>query len=267
MLFHAEKTEQLIRGFFEVQNEVGLGRAEEAYQRAYEIWASERGIPVLSKPRLRLTLRDQEVLVLYPDFVAWNDICIELKALPRTLGPSEELQLFDYLRAGKSRLGLLVNMGLDRVHFERRIFDRPPNTMGEDWSSWEGAVHGIDREIGLNVRAALQLVYETHRTGYSHAVTEKLVLAALRMSHLQVTVRPIAAAIFRKRVVHESNLDCFVIENRIVLTLTSQFTNNEFSKSLEYSYLKTLGLPWCVAANFGTANLQVTALSNRHAIG
>ncbi len=263
MLLHADKTKKLIRGFFEVQNEVGLGRAEEAYQRAYEMWAGEHEIPLLSKPKVPLTLRDHEVLALYPDFVAWNEICIELKALPRTLGPSEELQLFDYLRARENRLGLLVNMGLDRAHFERRIFDRPQTFIDANWSSWDGAIHGVDREIGVKVRAALQLVYDTHRTGYSLAVTEKLVLAALRMNQLQVSVRHVASAIFRQQVIHESALDCFVIENRIVLTLTSQFANNEFSKSLGYSYMKALGLPWCVAANLGLANLQVTALSNR----
>ena len=214
-----------------------------------------------------LTLRDHEVLVLYPDFVAWNEICIELKALPRTLGPSEELQLFDYLRARENRLGLLVNMGLDRVHFERRIFDRPQSVMNEDWSSWEGSIRGSDRDIGVKLRASLQLVYDLHRTGYSLAVTEKLVLAALRTTPLQVAVRPVASAMFRQQVVHESALDCFVIENRIVMTLTSQFASNEVSKSLGYSYMRTLGLPWCVAVNFGVANLEVTALSNRRVVG
>ena len=44
--FLAEKTEQLIRGFFAVQNEVGLGRNEEAYQRAFEIWTHEEKLPI-----------------------------------------------------------------------------------------------------------------------------------------------------------------------------------------------------------------------------
>lgn len=126
------RTEQLIRGFFTVQNEVGLGRSEEAYQRAFEIWAMEQNLPVLSKPPSPLNIHEHEACILYPDFVAWHDLIIELNALPRKLGVSEDLQLFDYLRAPTSRLGLIVNLGLDRVYVERRIYDPPPTRLVEN---------------------------------------------------------------------------------------------------------------------------------------
>ncbi len=104
-LLYKDRTEQLIHGFFIVQNEVGLGRSEEAYQRAFEIWVEEQSLPVLSKPPSALIIEGHEACMLYPDFVAWHELIIELKALPRKLGPSEDLQLFDYLRARQCRLG------------------------------------------------------------------------------------------------------------------------------------------------------------------
>lgn len=262
-LLHQDKTEQLIRGFFVVQNEVGLGRDEEAYHRAYEIWAKEQSLPVLSKPRIALMIGSHEALVLYPDFVAWNEISIELKALPRVLGASEELQLFDYLRARRDRLGLIVNMGLDRVFVERRIFDPPATTITEDWSHWTNTIGGTERDIGVAIRRALHSVYEAHRTGYSLAVTEKLVLGALAVNRLRVLARPVAKAVFHQHVVHESSLECFVIEDHFALTLTAQFDSNEFSKSLGVSHMKTLGIPWGIAANFGRSELQLTALRHR----
>ena len=115
-LIYREETEQLIKGFFAVQNEVGLGRHEEAYHQAYNIWVAEQSMPVSSKPPLPLLVAGREAIVLYPDFVAWDQIILEMKAVPRPIEPSEERQLFDYLRARGGRLGLLVNMGLDRVH-------------------------------------------------------------------------------------------------------------------------------------------------------
>ena len=262
-LIYRGETEQLIRGFFTVQNEVGLGRHEEAYHHAYNIWVGEQRLPVLSKPPVPLLVAGREAIVLYPDFVGWDQIILEMKALPRLLGPSEELQLFDYLRARGARLGLLVNMGLDRVHVERRVYDPPVTHLSEDWSHWATGFTGQDREIGMAIRNALRLVYESHRTGYSFAVTEKLVLTSLAAVGLTVLVRPPAKAVFHQHVVHESPLECFVIEDRFVLTLTAQFDNNEFNKSLGLSCLKTLNLPWGIAVNFGRTELQIDALRFR----
>ncbi len=262
-LIYREETEQLICGFFIVQNEVGLGRHEEAYHQAYNIWVAEQALPVLSKPAVPLLVAGREATVLYPDFVAWNEIIVEMKSLPRLLGPSEELQLFDYLRARDGRLGLLVNMGLDRVHVERRVYDPPQTHLSEDWSHWATEIAGQDREIGVEIRNALRLVYGSHHTGYSLAVTEKLVLCSLAAAGLTVLVRPLAKATFRQHVVHESALECFVIEDRFVLTLTAQFNNNEFNKSLGLSCLKTLNLPWGVAVDFGRTELRIDALRFR----
>lgn len=262
-LVHRAETERLISGLFVVHNEVGLGRHEEAYQQAYKIWAAEQSLPVLSRPPVPLLIAGREAFVLYPDFVAWDQIILELKALLRVLGPSEELQLFDYLRARGNRLGLLVNMGLDRVHVERRVYDPPPTHVSEDWSHWARAITGQDRQIGLAIRDALRLVYQSHRTGYSLAVTEKLVLTSLAVQGLKIVVRPLAKATFHQHVVHESPLECFVIEDRFVLTLTAHFDNNEFNSSLGLSCLKTLNLPWGVAVNFGRTELQINALRFR----
>jgi GxxExxY protein len=238
-----DKTEQLIRGFFAVQNEVGLGRNEEAYQRAFEIWTREEQLPVVSKPPVQLVLRDRIAHTLYPDFVGWDEIVVELKALPRAIGPSEELQLFDYLRARRSRLGLIVNMGLDRVHVERRIFDPVESTLAEDFTHWTNHISGSDRDIGPAIRNALHLVYAEHRTGYSLPVTERLLLTALSIYELDVTVRPITPAMFHQQVVHESALECFVIAGKFVITVTAHFESNEFAKSLGQSHMKTLDAP------------------------
>ena len=157
----------------------------------------------------------------------------------------------------------MVNLGLDRVHVERRIYAPPQTALSEDWSHWANQIAGRDRDIGTAIRNALKQVYEEHRTGYSLAVTEKLVVTALTVNGLSVLVRPIAKAMFHQQVVHESALECFVIENRFVLTLTAQFDSNEFNKSLGLSCLKTLDLPWGVAVNFGRQDLQLTALRYR----
>ena len=263
-LLFEEQTEQLIRGFFIIQNEVGLGRHEAAYQNAYALWAKEQSLPVISKPGLSLRVGNREATVLYPDFLVWNQIYVELKAVPRMLGPAEDLQLFNYFRASNIQLGLLVNLGLDRVHFERRIYTPLQTTISEDWTHWVQQIDGQDRDIGAIIRNSLRMIYELHRTGYSLEVTEKLLLAAFEEHGLRVVVRPSVKAIFRDQVVHESAIDCFVIEDRFGLTLSSQFDNCEYTRSLGMSCLKTLSLPWGLAVNFGLTELQILALRHPH---
>ena len=61
-------------------------------------------------------------------------------------------------------------------------------------------------------------------------------------------------------VVHESELECFVIEDRFVLTLTAQFDHNDFNKSLGLSCLERIldaGPGWS-SRRFGQARWPPT---------
>jgi hypothetical protein len=66
-----EQTYLLRRCFFDVQNEVGRGRQEEAYHRGCELWFAEQCLPVASKLPHRLILRGEPAHSLFPDFVDW----------------------------------------------------------------------------------------------------------------------------------------------------------------------------------------------------
>jgi hypothetical protein len=195
--------------------------------------------------------------------VAWDSITVELKAMPRRLRQTEFVQLFDYLKCRNDRLGLLVNMGLDRVHVERLDYERPETTLEENWDYWSGRVSGRDRDIGLSVREALRAIYHEHETGYGAEVTEKLILFALQTYRMNVTIKPIATAYYHGIALQQSPLDCVVIENRILLTFTALFDSNEFSIHRGKSYLKALGLNWGIAANFGKAKAEFAGITNR----
>lgn len=262
-LLYEENTQILRRCFFEVQNEVGLGRQEHAYHQACKIWFEERRLPVLSKPPLRLFLDRAEAYAIFPDFVAWDSITVELKALPRKLGTAEFVQLFDYLKFRRDRLGLLVNMGLDRVFVERIIYDPPEARLAEDWSCWNHEISGLDREAGLAVRDVLRSIYEQHGTGYGEEIVEKLVLFALVRRGLPIRVRPPLKAYYRQIEVDESPLDCIVVADRIVLAVTALFDDNNFNMNRGRSYMKALDLPWGVAANFGKKEAQIVGLRRK----
>ena len=256
---------RVLRGcFFEVQNEVGLGRGERAYQRACEIWLEGRGVPFRSRAGHHLRLGGEIAHTLFPDLVVWDEITVELKAVARTVGAGELAQLFDYLKRRGDRLGLLVNMGLDRVAIERVVYEAAEPTIKECWDYWAGRIEGRDREIGQEIRQATRAVFDEHGTGYSHEVTANLFAFELTRRGLSHSASPVCTASYRSVVVDESPLDCIQVENRIVVVFTALFSTNTFNINRGQSYLKSLNLPWGVAINFGRTHLEITGL--RHAL-
>jgi len=75
-----DKTKVVRRGFFDVQNRVGVGRDEEDYHQAMQLWLDENRVPYKSKCPHPLTWYGQVAHKLFPDFVAWEQITIEMKA-------------------------------------------------------------------------------------------------------------------------------------------------------------------------------------------
>jgi len=246
--------------FFEVQNEVGRGRHEEAYHRACALWFRDRGLPVVSKQPNRLHLRNEEAACLFPDFVGCDSIAVELKAVPRHLSRAEFVQIFDYLKCRRNRIGLLVNMGLDRVDIKRVVYDPPVTECVEDWDAWTNQIDGTDRIVGLAIREALRVVYKEHTTGFGSEITTKLVLKSLLQQGLDVLINPVAKSYFRGMEVHESPLECMLVNGRIVLSLSVLFDSIEFSVNRCRSYMTGLGIPWGIAIDFGKVRAEFVGL-------
>lgn len=262
-MLHEDKTETLMRCFFEVQNEVGLGKQERAYQRGCEAWLKENGVPFASQPPHHLRLGGRIAHTLYPDLVVWDMITVELKAVAREFQDTDFVQLFDYLKCRNDRLGLLVNMGLDRVVSERRIYDRPEYEIEEDWETWANCIAGRDREVGIEVRQGLRAIFDAHGTGYGSEALENLIRFELGSRGLKLTVSPSAKAYYKGVVVDEAPLDCLLIEDRLVLASTALFDGNTFNFNRGRSFLRALNCEWGVAANFGKKKAQFTGYRSR----
>jgi len=263
MMLYEERTGLLRAGLFEVQNEVGIGAREEAYHRAFAMWLDGEGVPYHSRAPHHVDLHGATAHTLFPDFVAWDAISIELKAVPRRLRDEDRVQIFNYLKCRGDRLGLLVNLGLDRVHVERYMFDPPPQDVVEDWKCWSDQVQSVDRRVGAQVRESLLAIFREHATGYGTEVTGKLIQCSLKHRRLSFRERPTAPAIFRGRQVDEAPLDGLIVADRILLVFTALFDDNEFNVSRGLSHLRALGLEWGIAANFGKKQLQVTGLRRK----
>jgi GxxExxY protein len=257
-----EKETSLIRkGLFEIQNLVGLGHNEEAYHKAMVLWLKEQGIPHTSKAPHSLLFGREPAHILYPDLIVWDKITIELKAVARHLQNPERVQIFNYLKRRNDQLGLLVNMGMDRVHVERILYEPPAYQQTEDWKFWNHQISGSTRDIGFQIREVIQELYETHQTGYGTEVIEKLIQFGLNKTDLKFTPSPLGRSEFNGTSLGENPLDCILIENKIILIHSALFDSNQFNINRGRSFMKCLSIPWGIAVNFGKQNLDITGLS------
>ncbi len=99
-----------------VHRELGYGFYEHIYQDALEIEFQLQGLPYEREKAILVVYRGRTLGAHYAaDFLCYDDIIVELKALKR-LSKIEEAQVIHYLRAtGKTR-ALLINFG--QVHLE-----------------------------------------------------------------------------------------------------------------------------------------------------
>jgi GxxExxY protein len=64
--------------------------------------------------------RGCDEVIYYADFVVWDKILLEAKAV-EALADSHIKQVLNYLAASKLRLGLLVNLGGDSLEWKRVV--------------------------------------------------------------------------------------------------------------------------------------------------
>jgi len=262
-LIYEDKTEILLRCFFDVQNEVDLGRQERAYQQGCEMWLEENGIPYGARSAHHVRLGEEVVHTFYPDLVVWDLITVELKAVRRKVLKTEWVQLIDYLKSRGDRLGFMVNMGLERVDFERIPHEPVQYELQENWDHWADEIRGNDREAGTGIREALHAVFKAHGRGYGEEVTKKLVLHEIRRRGLSVVDGPASTAYFRGAEVGCAPIDCLVVAGRAVVALSSLFDENSFNISRGLSYMDAIGLELGAAADLGRRVLRVNGLHLR----
>jgi len=92
----------------EVHRQLGCGFLEPVYQEALAIEFANREIPFIREIKLPLVYKGQRLETSYcADFVCFNSVVVELKALSRMSG-TEEAQVINYLKATGHQLDCLL---------------------------------------------------------------------------------------------------------------------------------------------------------------
>jgi GxxExxY protein len=95
----------------EVHRQLGCGFLEPIYQEAFAVELVNRQIPFTSELRFRISYKQRQLEKYYrPDFVCFDSVIVELKAVAR-LTRLEESQIINYLKITGYGTGLLINFG------------------------------------------------------------------------------------------------------------------------------------------------------------
>lgn len=117
----ADITYEVIGAAMEVHRELGPGFLEAVYHEALGIEMARKGVSYSDEPQIEIRYKDILLKKKYsPDFLVADEVVIEIKALAK-ITSLEESQIINYLKAGKKRVGLLLNFGTSSLEFRRFV--------------------------------------------------------------------------------------------------------------------------------------------------
>lgn len=124
--FHADLTRVVIGTFFDVYNELGPRYLESVYEASMAYALADAGLSVERQKRVAVYFRGRIAGEFRLDLLVEGVLAVELKAA-KTIDPTHEAQLLNYLRATRVELGLLLNFG-PKPKFRRFLLtnDRKP---------------------------------------------------------------------------------------------------------------------------------------------
>lgn len=117
---HSRLTEQIIKSYYTVYNELGYGFLEKVYENAMLVELFKSGIHAERQKRIVVYYDAVEVGEYFADLMIENKVIVELKASEKLM-KNDEYQFINYLKATEVEVGLLLNFG-KRPEFKRKIY-------------------------------------------------------------------------------------------------------------------------------------------------
>ena len=118
------QTYAIIGAAMEVHQQLGCGFLERVYQEALAMEFELRNISYQCEVELPIFYKRERLQTTYrADFICYENVVVELKALSRLSG-LEESQILNYLKATGIEIGLLLNFGTRSLQYKRFIFTK-----------------------------------------------------------------------------------------------------------------------------------------------
>jgi GxxExxY protein len=116
------QTYGIIGASMDVHTELGCGFHERVYREPFALELAARHVPFEREVKFPIRYKGRIMPVAYRvDFICYREILVELKAL-QTIGPTEEAQVINYLRASNLKRALVINFGGRSLQFKRLVW-------------------------------------------------------------------------------------------------------------------------------------------------
>lgn len=121
-LLHKEITANIIKGFFQIYDELGYGYLESAYRNSLPIALRDLGLRCEMEVPTPVKFRGVTVGEFRADLIVEGVIIVETKSVEK-LHPAFERQVLNYLKATQLQVGLLLNFG-PKAEFDRYVLSK-----------------------------------------------------------------------------------------------------------------------------------------------
>lgn len=119
-LIYAKECYQIMGLVFKVYNDLGFGHKESFYQKALIREFRDNGIKFSEQLRCRLKYKGKELGLYILDFLVFGKIVLEIKK--RSFISAKDIkQLYQYLKATKLKLGIIITFAKDGVKYKRVV--------------------------------------------------------------------------------------------------------------------------------------------------
>ena len=123
-ILYKDESYLIVGAALAVHNELGNGFHEAVYQEALEREFKICELPYKREVPLTIYYKNEPLNKIYiPDFICFDKIIIELKALS-AITSEHQAQVLNYLKASKLNLGLILNFGKQSFEHKRIIKEK-----------------------------------------------------------------------------------------------------------------------------------------------
>jgi GxxExxY protein len=119
---HSDITGLIIKGYYNVYNQLSYGFLEKVYQNAMLIELTRFELNCIPQKPIDVFYDSIKVGFYFADIVVNNCVVVEIKAV-ENLCEQHEAQLTNYLRATDIEVGILLNFG-KKAEFKRKVFSK-----------------------------------------------------------------------------------------------------------------------------------------------
>lgn len=120
-LLFREEVFRVVGAAMSVANNLGCGFLEAVYQEALEIEFRDSSVPFEAQKAIDIFYKGIPLNKSYvADFLCYGAIIVEIKAI-KEIGPLEEAQIINYLKATKKTVGVIINFGGKRMEWKRYV--------------------------------------------------------------------------------------------------------------------------------------------------